>query len=228
MRKCAACCQAADIRRLDVPVDLFGGCALPPIAMEAYPITITGHGFYWLRLPSGREARAGTTWRCGSVPTWLERVRYEAQRAERQHDAIEPENRPVARELETRWNAALQVLKQLEHDYAVVRRTELLTLDEAWQQTVRQLAADLPGLWHAATTADLDRKRMLRLAVTEIVLTVDARQRCTETAVVWTDGMKKELASLPTIREPPSDPWESVTCPAATWPRQAVPLAQRS
>jgi len=40
-----------------VPVDLFGGCALPPIAMEAYPITITGHGFYWLRLSSGREAR---------------------------------------------------------------------------------------------------------------------------------------------------------------------------
>jgi len=40
-----------------VPVDLFGGCTLPPIAMEAYPITITGHGFYWLRLSSGREAR---------------------------------------------------------------------------------------------------------------------------------------------------------------------------
>jgi hypothetical protein len=44
----------------------------------------------------------------------IERARYEAQRAQRQDDAIEPENRPVARTLETRWNTALQALEQLE------------------------------------------------------------------------------------------------------------------
>jgi hypothetical protein len=61
----------------------------------------------------------------------IERARYEAQRAQRQYDAIEPENRLVARALEARWNAALQALEQLEREYAVVRRTELLPLGEA-------------------------------------------------------------------------------------------------
>ncbi len=118
----------------------------------------------------------------------IDRARYEAQRAQRQYDAIEPENRLVARALEARWNAALQALEELEREYAVVRRTELLPLDEADGHAVRRLAEDLPALWHAATTADVDRKRMLRLVVSEVVLTVDARARRAEATVVWSGG----------------------------------------
>jgi DNA invertase Pin-like site-specific DNA recombinase len=118
----------------------------------------------------------------------IERARYEAQRAQRQYDATEPENRSVARELETRWNTALQALEQLEQEYTVVRRTELLPLDEAEQHTVRRLAEDLPALWHAATTTDVDRKRLLRLVVREVVLTVDAKDRRAEVVVLWSGG----------------------------------------
>jgi hypothetical protein len=35
------------------------------------------------------------------------------------HDAIEPENRLVARELEVRWNDALQSFEQLEQEYCI-------------------------------------------------------------------------------------------------------------
>src|SRR3954471_22387266 len=80
----------------------------------------------------------------------IDRARYEAQRAQRQYDAIEPENRLVARTLEARWNAALEALEQLEQEYTVVRRTELLPLDEADRQAVWRLAEDLPALWGAA------------------------------------------------------------------------------
>jgi DNA invertase Pin-like site-specific DNA recombinase len=118
----------------------------------------------------------------------IERARYEAQRAQRQYDAIEPENRLVARTLETRWNTALQTLEQLEQEYAVVRRTELLPLDEADQHLVRHLAEDLPALWHAATTTDVDRKRMLRLIITEVVLEADARERRAAFTIVWSGG----------------------------------------
>jgi DNA invertase Pin-like site-specific DNA recombinase len=118
----------------------------------------------------------------------IERARYEAQRAQRQYDAIEPENRLVARTLETRWNTALQALEQLEQEYAVVRRTELLPLGEADQQLVRNLAEDLPALWSAATTTDTDRKRMLRLVITEVVLKVDAHKRRAAFTVVWSGG----------------------------------------
>jgi hypothetical protein len=118
----------------------------------------------------------------------LERARYDVQRAQRQYDAIEPENRLVARTLEARWNKALEALEQLEQDYALVRRTELLPLDAAEQGAVRRLAADLPALWSAETTTDVDRKRLLRLVVAEVVLTVDAPARRAEIAVVWTGG----------------------------------------
>jgi hypothetical protein len=69
-----------------------------------------------------------------------------------------------------------------------VRRTELLPLDEVEQHSVRRLAEDLPALWHAATTTDLDRKRLLRLVVTEVVVTVNAQERRAELAVVWNGG----------------------------------------
>jgi Recombinase zinc beta ribbon domain len=118
----------------------------------------------------------------------LERARYDVQRAQRQYDATEPENRLVARTLEARWNRALEALERLKQDYALVRRTELLPLDAAEQGAVRRLAADLPALWSAQTTTDVDRKRLLRLVVREAVLTVDAPTRCAEITVVWTGG----------------------------------------
>jgi DNA invertase Pin-like site-specific DNA recombinase len=118
----------------------------------------------------------------------IEQARYEAQRAQRQYDATEPENRSVARELETRWNRALEALEQLEQEYALVRRTELLPLDEVERHTVRRLAEDLPALWHAATTTDVDRKRLVRLVVREVVLTVDVQERCAGVVVLWNGG----------------------------------------
>jgi hypothetical protein len=69
-----------------------------------------------------------------------------------------------------------------------VRRTELLPLGESDGQAVRRLAEDLPALWHAATTTDVDRKRLLRLVVIEVVLTADAQARRAEATVVWSGG----------------------------------------
>jgi hypothetical protein len=43
----------------------------------------------------------------------LERARYEAARARRQYDAVDPENRLVASELEARWNQALEHVAEL-------------------------------------------------------------------------------------------------------------------
>jgi DNA invertase Pin-like site-specific DNA recombinase len=169
-------CQAFPVRDLDQAISELFLAAVEPGAIETTLAALAA---------LERERKAlDRHWQLR-----IERAHYEAQRAQRQYDAIEPENRLVARELETRWNSALQALEQLEQEYAIVRRTELLPLDEAEQQTVRQLAADLPGLWRAVTTTDLDRKRMLRLAVTEVVLMVNGKQRCAEAAIVWSGGM---------------------------------------
>lgn len=44
----------------------------------------------------------------------LEAARYTAQRAQRQFDAADPENRLVTDELERRWNRALERVREIE------------------------------------------------------------------------------------------------------------------
>jgi DNA invertase Pin-like site-specific DNA recombinase len=118
----------------------------------------------------------------------IERARYEAERAQRQYDAVEPENRSVARSLEARWNAALEALEALKGEYAVLQRTDLLPLAEAERDSVRRLAGDLPALWNAATTTMVDRKRLVRLIMKEITLTTHPEQRRADFKVVWCGG----------------------------------------
>lgn len=115
----------------------------------------------------------------------LERARYQVQLAQRQYDAVDPDNRLVARELEKRWNDALVNLEELEKDYAIAQRTDLAPLAEADQQAVRNLATDLPALWSASTTTAADRKCLFCLVVREVTLTVDPKTRSATFTVVW-------------------------------------------
>jgi hypothetical protein len=118
----------------------------------------------------------------------LERAHYQARLAQRQYDAVDPENRLVARTLEKRWNDALAEVEQLEQEYALIRRTDLATLDGTEIQAVRQLAQDLPALWNAPTTTAQDRKRLLRLVMREITLVPLPEKRSAEFVIYWHDG----------------------------------------
>lgn len=133
----------------------------------------------------------------------LERARYAVRLAQRQYDAVDPENRLVARELETRWNEALLGLQTLERDYAKARRTELAPLTAEEQQAVRQLADDLPAVWDAPTTTPADQKRLLRLAIQEVSVTVTATSpRAAKVTVLWSGGATTT---------------HTVTCPRPGW-----------
>ena len=100
----------------------------------------------------------------------LERARYEAQRAERQYNAVEPENRIVARTLETHWNQKLQELAQVEQEYEEAKGKQKLELSAQDKKSILALARDLPKLWNAPTTTSVDKKRMLRLLIQDVVL----------------------------------------------------------
>src|SRR3954464_6391996 len=93
----------------------------------------------------------------------LERARYEAERARRQFDAGEPENRLVARTLERQWEQTLsdELHLQAEHDRFIASQPLPLTATEL--TTIRQLIADMPALWHAPTTTARDRQAIARL-----------------------------------------------------------------
>ena len=171
----ASPCQAFPVRHLDAAVGSVFLEAMQPAALETML-----EAFALME----RERRdVDRHWQLR-----IERARYEAERAQRQYDAVEPENRSVARSLEARWNAALETFEALKQEYAVLQRTDLLPLNDADRDNVRRLAADLPALWHAATTTMVDRKRLLRLVVTEVTLTTQSEQRRAAFKVLWCGG----------------------------------------
>lgn len=136
----------------------------------------------------------------------LQHARYQVHLAQRQYDAVDPENRLVAATLEKRWNDALLNVEQLEQAYAQSQCQQLAPLTVAEQQAIRQLAHDLPALWQAETTTATDRKRLLRLVVREITLTAQPQSRSAE-FVVWWSG---EVTTRHTVTCPPLG-WHCVT-----------------
>lgn len=115
----------------------------------------------------------------------VDKAEYAAQRAQRQYDAVDPDNRVVARELERRWNAKLVQLEEV-RNRAAARRTKQQPLTEDDVQRAHQMAADLTSVWQAATTKDRDRKRLLRCLVDEVQLgTEDERYRV---RILWKGG----------------------------------------
>ena len=120
----------------------------------------------------------------------LERAQIHAERARRQFDACEPENRLVARTLEREWEQRLTDVRRAERAVAEVaaKRPDPLTEEEiAW---CRRAGADLGAVFHASTTSDRERKQLLRAILTEVVVTVDreSEQHLAELRVVWDGG----------------------------------------
>ena len=135
----------------------------------------------------------------------LERAHYAVRLAERQYDAVDPDNRLVARELEKRWNAALEALASLEREYAVAEMSDLTPLTPEEQEAVRQLTFNVPTLWDAPTTTMADRKRLLRTVIQEITLTPTTRRQATMT-ILWSGG----VTTTHTVICPPIG-WHCVT-----------------
>ena len=132
--------------------------------------------------------------RVHSAELELERAQIHAERARRQFDACEPENRLVARSLEREWEQRLTDVRRAERAVAEVaaKRPDPLTEQEiAW---CRQAGADLRKVFDASTTTDRERKQLLRAILTDVIVTVDreSEQHTAELRVVWEGGAVTE------------------------------------
>lgn len=147
----------------------------------------------------------------------VERARYEANRAERAFSAVEPENRLVARTLETRWETKLAALADAEQALQTARDT-LPPLPS--RAELEQLAADLPGLWHAATTSNKDRKRLLRTLIADVTLLPETDPTKARIGIRWHTGATDDLV----IDRPlPPGPAKRSPSPAVEMVRQLGP-----
>jgi hypothetical protein len=101
----------------------------------------------------------------------IERAAYEAGRARRQYDAVDPENRLVCRELERQWEAKLTEQRQVEEAYQRFQHEQPRRLSGRDRERIRALATDLPALWQAASTTAGDRRALVRQLIDRVVIT---------------------------------------------------------
>jgi DNA invertase Pin-like site-specific DNA recombinase len=104
----------------------------------------------------------------------LERARYEADRARRQFDAVEPENRLVARGLEAEWEARLAEVHRAEQTLADRRAKRPVSLTDEETAWLQRAGADLRAIFDADSTTMAERKQLMRTVLEEVTLTVDS------------------------------------------------------
>src|SRR5215813_8033301 len=155
--------------------------ALTPAALEATALAVQ-------QLESQQDA-ALSQWRLE-----VERARYEAERAERQYKAVEPENRLVARGLEKEWETRLQKLASAEAELHRREEQRPRTLTEEERQRINTLGSDLRLVWSAPTTTDRDRKELLRTLLEEVILKVERTESRADLTLRWRGGMITKLA----------------------------------
>lgn len=122
----------------------------------------------------------------------LRQARYEADRARRQYDAVEPENRLVAAELERRWNAALCEVQRLEQELDGLPAPEqALSAEE--ERLLLSLGEDLSAVWDDPGTDIRLKKRIVRTVIEEIIADVDEEKAMVHLVVRWAGGVHTRL-----------------------------------
>jgi hypothetical protein len=167
---------------------LVGGKQINDVVVEAF-LQVTRHaGAEAAELAVERIAReneeAERAWQLQ-----IEKAEYEAQRAQRQYNAVEPENRVVARTLEARWEACLRRVEELQAK-AAASLQQRRPLSKQEQELARRLGADLEAVWHAETTTNQDRKHLLRAAIEEVQLF--SEQDIYRVKIIWKGGATTE------------------------------------
>lgn len=121
----------------------------------------------------------------------LEQARYEAARAHRQYDAVDPENRLVAGDLERRWNERLAEVARIEEQIRAARDELPPPNTEAQRAEILSLGMDLPRLWSHPAASAATRKRILRSMLEEIVVFVEGTRL--QLKLHWKGGDHTEL-----------------------------------
>jgi DNA invertase Pin-like site-specific DNA recombinase len=174
----AAYCISFGATRADQAVSAEVLQLLQPLGVEASLKAIEAH-----------DAEAGDGRR--QVELALKQARYESNRAQRQYDSVDPENRIVAAELERRWNERLLVVREVETKLEQVKARQRPSLSEVERAQLLMLGTDLERAWnHPAATAEA-RKRILRTVVVEIIARIDGDQ--IDLMIHWQGGDHTQL-----------------------------------
>ncbi len=133
----------------------------------------------------------------------VERFRYEAEKAERRFIAVEPENRLVARTLETGWEIALKKLQDAEYNLERRKRNRPQMLNQEQRALLDTLGNDIKKIWQAPTTTPRDKKELLQVLLQEVNITVNRAENKAHLLIRWkTDAVFELDVTLPNRNSP--------------------------
>jgi len=118
----------------------------------------------------------------------VERASYDAERASRHYQLLEPENRLVARSLAKDWEDKLSALQALEEDYRRFSQAEPRLLNPEEAEAIKQLAQDIPALWHSAETTPKERKILIRHLIETIHIALQGDSEKVTVDITWVGG----------------------------------------
>ena len=120
----------------------------------------------------------------------VERARYDADLAQRRFLRVDPENRLVADALEAAWNDRLRALAAAQETYERERDSDARVVSDEQRAEILALAADFPRLWREPATSAREKKRMMRLLITDVTLT---KGRTLHADIRFTGGATRSL-----------------------------------
>ena len=137
---------------------------------------------------------AGNNRTLAALELQAEQARFETSRAQRQYNAVDPDNRTVARELERRWNAALELASSLEQRVVDARaRCAGAAAAAPDIDKYLSLSRDLERVWSVDTTDATLKKRIVRAVIEQVWTDVDEVRREIVLIVHWKGGAHCEL-----------------------------------
>jgi DNA invertase Pin-like site-specific DNA recombinase len=168
-----------------------GGVRIDQVVAHALLEVLTPHAIEAAIEAVERSARAHEEAHQALVGE-LDQARYEVTLASRRHEAVDPDQRRVARTLEARWEAALERVSQVES-----RLTRLETARETHRPVDRaalmELARDLSAVWNAPNADMRSKQRLVRILVQEVIVDLDDAAKQVRLTVHWTGGRHTEL-----------------------------------
>ena len=123
----------------------------------------------------------------------IERAQYEAERAQHQYQLVEPENRLVARSLESGWNEKLVELSRIKKEYKQYRLRQSWRPAEQDKSMILALAKELPRIWDAPTTTAKEKKRILRVVIEDVTVFAEARQPDVRLGLRWRNNCSEQI-----------------------------------
>ena len=184
-------CVGANHQRGEERCIAFGGLRVDAAVAKQVLDAVAGNAIE-AALQAAEQMRQRRQELRGSIALELEQARYEARLAARRYEAVDPDQRLVAAELEARWNVSLLKVKELENKLCEFDQ-EIQAQPLPNREVLLSLAQDLPAIWKSPSTDMRLKQRLVRILIEEIVVDVDTNSSEIILVIHWSGGRHSEL-----------------------------------